>query len=49
MSGAKVDRRIKYTKMVLEESFIRLLEKKDISQISIKEICENADINRATF
>lgn len=45
----KVDRRVKYTKMVLKESFINLLEKKDISQISIKEICEDADINRATF
>jgi len=35
--------------MVIKESFINLLEKKDISQITIKEICENADINRATF
>jgi len=35
--------------MVLKESFIKILEKKDISQISIKEICEVADINRATF
>ena len=43
------DRRVKYTKMVLKESFIELLEKKDISQITIKEICEDADINRATF
>lgn len=43
------DRRVKYTKMVLKDSFIKLLEKKDISQISIKEICEDADINRATF
>ena len=49
MSGEKVDRRVKYTRMVLEDSFIKLLEEKDISQISIKEICENADINRATF
>jgi AcrR family transcriptional regulator len=49
MRGDKVDRRVKYTKMVLKESFIELLEKKDISQISIKEICEDADINRATF
>lgn len=49
MSGGKVDRRVKYTKMVLEDSFIKLLEKKDISQITITEICENADINRATF
>lgn len=49
MRGKKEDRRVKYTKMVLKESFIALLEKKDISQITIKEICENADINRATF
>lgn len=49
MRGDKDDRRVKYTKMVLKESFIKLLTKKDISQISIKEICENADINRATF
>ncbi|KAF0196192.1 MAG: TetR family transcriptional regulator [Bacillota bacterium] len=49
MSSGKDDRRVKYTKMVLKESFIKLLEKKDISQISIKEICEDADINRTTF
>lgn len=49
MASNKIDRRVKYTKMVLKESFINLLEKKDISQISIKEICEDADINRATF
>jgi len=45
----KDDRRVKYTKMVLKESLIKLLDKKDISKISIKEICEDADINRATF
>ena len=49
MRDDKDDRRVKYTKMVLKESFIKILEKKDISQISIKEICEVADINRATF
>ena len=49
MRSEKDDRRVKYTKMVLKESFIALLEKKDISKISIKEICEDADINRATF
>ncbi|NMB95503.1 MAG: TetR/AcrR family transcriptional regulator [Clostridiaceae bacterium] len=49
MKSEKIDRRVKYTRMVLKESFINLLEKKDISQITIKEICENADINRATF
>jgi AcrR family transcriptional regulator len=45
----KDDRRVKYTKMVLKESFIKLLEKKALSQITIKEICEDADINRTTF
>ena len=49
MQNKKADRRVKYTKMVLKESFIALLEKKDISKISIKEICADADINRATF
>jgi hypothetical protein len=49
MRSGKDDRRVRYTKMVIKESFIKLLEEKDISQISIKEICENADINRATF
>lgn len=49
MGSKKDDRRVKYTKMVLKDSFITLLEKKDISKISIKELCEDADINRATF
>lgn len=49
MRSDKDDRRVKYTRMVLKESFINLLEKKDISKISIKELCEDADVNRATF
>lgn len=49
MRSNKDDRRVKYTKMVIKESFIKLLERKDISKITIKEICEDADINRATF
>jgi len=49
MKREKDDRRVKYTKMVLKESFIKLLGEKDISKITIKEICDDADINRATF
>lgn len=49
MKNQKEDRRVKYTKMVLKESLIDLLSKKDISCITIKQICEEADINRATF
>lgn len=43
------DRRIKYTKMVIRDSFIALLENKPIENITIKAICEEADINRTTF
>lgn len=43
------DRRVKYTKMVLRESLIKLLQKKPISRITVKELCDLADINRATF
>jgi AcrR family transcriptional regulator len=43
------DRRIKYTKMVLRESLLKLMKEKPISRISIKAICENADINRTTY
>lgn len=45
----KMDRRKKYTRMVLKESLIELLRKKPMSLITVKEICELADINRSTF
>ncbi|WP_041967720.1 TetR/AcrR family transcriptional regulator [Mesobacillus selenatarsenatis] len=44
-----MDRRKKYTRMVLKESLMQLLKNKPISNITIKEICEQADINRSTF
>lgn len=49
MGEIKTDRRVKYTKMVIKESFIKCLRQKPISKITVKEICENADVNRATF
>ncbi len=49
MKTEKTNRKVKYTKMVLKESFIKLLKEKPISRITITEICEDADINRATF
>lgn len=45
----KIDRRKKYTRMVLKESLMKLLHYKPIASITIKEICELADINRSTF
>lgn len=49
MDSKKRDRRVKYTIMVIRDSFVKLLKQKPISKITIKEICEEADINRATF
>lgn len=45
----KIDRRTAYTRKMIRESLYRLLEKKHLSEITVKEICEGADINRATF
>ena len=45
----KDDRRVRYTKRVIRESFVRLMEHKPISRITVKEICELADVNRSTF
>jgi AcrR family transcriptional regulator len=47
--NSKMDRRKKYTRMVLKDSLIRLLKEKQISQVTVKEVCELADINRSTF
>jgi hypothetical protein len=47
--AGKGDRRVKYTKMVLKDSFIKLLRRRTSQKSPIKEICDDADINRATF
>lgn len=49
MSKTKLDRRIQYSQKVIKESFIQLLMEKNITKITIKELCEKADVNRATF
>lgn len=49
MSEMKMDRRTRYTRMVLQDSLIELMKEKPISKITIKELCEKADINRSTF
>ena len=44
-----MDRRVKYTQKIIKETLIDLLNEKQITKISVSEICEIADINRATF
>lgn len=45
----KESRRVQMTKALLKQSLIELLEQEDIRQISIKEICEKANVSRSTF
>lgn len=45
----KSDRRVTYTKMVLKKSLLEIIHEKPVSRITVKEVCERADINRATF
>ncbi|MDR0707537.1 MAG: TetR family transcriptional regulator C-terminal domain-containing protein [Treponema sp.] len=45
----KEGRKVRYTKKVLRDSLIELMRKKPITQITIKEICDLADIGRTTF
>ena len=33
----------------MDEAFLELLEKKDFTYITVKEICEKAGVNRSTF
>lgn len=45
----KENRRVKYTKNTISKVFYQLLSDKPIEKITVKEICELADINRGTF
>ena len=45
----KSSRRVQMTQALLKQSLIELLEQKNIRQISIKEICERANVSRSTF
>lgn len=45
----KTDARVRYTKKVLRESLLHFMHFKAITEISVKEVCERAEINRATF
>lgn len=49
MENKKVDRRVKYTKTMLRNSLLELMRERPVDKISVKELCERADINRGTF
>lgn len=45
----KTDARVRYTHMVIKNSFVKILKDKPLSKVTVKEICELSEINRATF
>lgn len=45
----KVNQRVMLSKRLLKESFIQLLQTKDIHKICIRELCREAGINHCTF
>ncbi len=47
--GVRVDRRVVRTRKAILAAFEKLLEKKDLSEITISSIAREADIDRKTF
>ena len=43
------DRRVRKTEQAVQSAFAKLLSEKDITDITIKELCDKADINKSTF
>jgi AcrR family transcriptional regulator len=49
MANRKEDRRVTYTKMALRNALVELMQDQHISGITVKSICDLADVNRSTF
>lgn len=49
MKNLETDKRVRKTKMAFRQALRKLLSQKDIRNITVKELCELADVNRGTF
>lgn len=49
MEQKRDDRRTQYSKRVIKEALFALMQEKPINKITVKELCERADVNRSTF
>lgn len=49
MEKKKMDQRVRLTRNLLKNALVQLMQEQHISKISIRAICEVADINRSTF
>lgn len=45
----KADRRILKTRAAIKEAFFSILEYKPVEKITVRELCDKADINRSSF
>ena len=45
----KTDARLRYTQNALKQSLLSFLKEKPVNKITVKEVCERAELNRATF
>lgn len=45
----KIDARTRYTKKIIKETFIKLLNENSLNKVTVKRLCDEAEINRATF
>lgn len=43
------DTRVRYTKDMLKKALLKIMEHKHIDRITVKELCDEAEINRGTF
>lgn len=46
---ARNDQRTRLTRMLIRQAFTGLLREKPVQSISVKELCDRADLNRGTF
>lgn len=46
---SQTDARTRYTRMVINDCFLTLLQQKPVAKITVTELCQLAQINRATF
>lgn len=49
MNRMPENRRVRMTKSMMKEALLELLENKPLDKITVKDICESADVNRSTF
>jgi len=48
-NNSPIDRRVRRTKKAIHDSILEILAKKPLTEITVTELCNKADINRKTF